>query len=245
PNESSGSIAASSVFPPFALVHVRHLLVSFPGAPEQIALAQGLWGVVDNIDNNTHDLQNAFSKGDETLIRKKTEEIINAIVGSAKTIQYLDWNEDGKIDDTSDGFGLLQNGDPGYTDQGYITQTKSHAKFAAQAPDATENIKAQNADVAICLDNMSGWAEQLLQKALRLQEMPLGPDMKVLIEEMITLSNQITSGTDSNGNKLIEPITSEGGATTAYEHIYKMAEMPLLPGTHRIPPPAATATPVK
>lgn len=245
PNDSSGNIAASSVFPPFALVHVRHLLVSFPGAPQQIALLQGLWGLVDNIDNNTHDLQNAFSKGDEALIRKKTEEIINAIVGDANTNQYLDWNKDGRIDDTSDGFGLLQNGDPGYTDQGFITQAKSHAKFAAQAPDATENIKAQSADVAICLDNMSGWAEQLLQRALRLQEMTLGPDMKVLIDEMITLSNQITSGTDSNGNKLIEPITSEGGATTAYEHVYKMAEMPLLPGTHRIPPPAATATPVK
>ena len=64
----------------------------------------------------------------------------------------IDWNKDGTIDDLSDGFGLLQNGDPGYTDQGYISQVKSHAKFAAQAPDATENIKIRS---AIC----SGAAE--------------------------------------------------------------------------------------
>lgn len=243
PNDSSGNIAASSVYPPFALIHIRHLLVSFPGAPEQIALIQGLWGSVDSVDNNTRELQEAFSKGDEDLIRKKTEEIINEIAGNANINQYLDWNKDGSIDDASDGFGLLHNGDPGYTDQGYISQAKSHAKFAAQAPDATENIKLHSADVVICLDNMSGWAEQLLQKALQLQEMPFGSDMESLINQMTVLSNQITSGTDSNGNELIEPIISEGGATTAYEHVYYMAEMPLLAGAHRIPRPAPTATP--
>jgi hypothetical protein len=37
---------------------------------------------------------------------------------------------------------------------------------------------------------------------------------------------------------LIEPIVGEGGADTAYEQAYLIAEMPLLPGAHRIPPPA-------
>ncbi len=242
PNESSGNIAASSVFPPFALIHVRHLIVSFPSAPEQIALVQGLWGSVDVLNTSTYELQDAFSKGDEKLIRKKTEEIINDIVGNASTRQYLDWDKDGTVDDVSDGFGLLQNGDPGYTDQGYISQAKSHAKFAAQAPDATENIILHSGYVIICLDNMNGWTEQLLQRALQLQEMPFGSDMELIIKEMLVLSNQIASGTDSNGNELIEPIIGEGGATTAYEQVYSMAEMPLLVGTHRIPPSAPTAT---
>jgi len=57
---------------------------------------------------------------------------------------------------------------------------------------------------------------------------------------MAKLSDQIVSGTDSNNNGLIEPTIGEGGATTAYEYAYYMAEMPLLPGAHRIPPPAPT-----
>ena len=239
-NDSSDNIVASSIFPPFALIHVRHLMVSFPTAPEQIALVQGLWGSVDSLDNSTRELQKAFSQGDEELTRKKTEEIINGIAGNANINQYLDWNKDGTIDDPSDGFGLLQNGDPGYTDQGYITQVRSHAKFAAQAPDATENIKLHGANVVICLDNMNNWTEQLLQKALLLQEMTFDPDMEILIKEMTILANQITLGIDANGDFRIDPILSEGGATTAYEEVYYMAEMPLLLGVHRIPPPAPT-----
>lgn len=245
PNESSGDVAASSVFPPFALIHVRHLLVSFPAAPEQIALIQGLWGSVDMLDTNISELQKAFAAGDEEITRKKTEEVINEIVGNANVNQHIDWNKDGTIDDLSDGFGLLQNGDPGYTDQGYISQAKSHAKFAAQAPDATEGIKLRSAEVVICLDNINGWTEQLLQKALQLQKMQFSADMEPLINEMTALTDQITSGIDANGNELIEPIIGEGGATTAYELAYYMAEMPLLTGIHRIPPPAPTTTPNK
>jgi hypothetical protein len=220
-------------------------MVAFPAAPEQIALVQGLWGTVDTIDTSTRELQAAFSNSDEELTRKKTEEIINEIVGNANVNQYLDWNKDGTIEDEGDGFGLLQNGDPGYTDQGYIPQSKSHAQFAAQAPDATENIQIHSDNVVTCLNNMNGWAEQLLQKTLQLQKMSFGSDMEPLINEIILLTNQITSGTDSNGNELIEPIIGEGGATTAYEEVYYMAEMPLLAGAHRIPSPAPAKTPNK
>lgn len=47
-------------------------------------------------------------------------------------------------------------------------------------------------------------------------------------------------GADTNGNELIEAIHDEGGADTAYEHAYYMADMPLLLGVHRIPPSAET-----
>jgi hypothetical protein len=235
PDESSGDIVASSVFPPLTLVHMRHILSSFPTAPEKDALIQGLWYSSEWVYANAVDIQDAFSNGDEKLFRAKNEELINMIVGNANKDQYIDWNQDGSIKDPTDGYGMLQNGDPGYNDQGYITQTISHAQFAAQAVDSTENIKAQSANLIFCLENMKGWSEQLLKKALKLQEMSFGPDMEPLIAEMKTLSDQIVYGTDSNGNNVIEPIIGEGGAATAYEYAYFMAEMPLLPGAHRIP----------
>jgi tRNA A-37 threonylcarbamoyl transferase component Bud32 len=238
PDESSGEIVASSVFPPLALVHVRHILVAFQTAPVATALIQGLWYNAEFLYTSSDELNTAFSKGDEKLVRLKTEEIINEIVGNANTSQYKDWNKDGTVNDPSDRFGLLHNGDPGYTDQGYIALTISHANFAAQAIDATENIKTYSAKVIICSENMTGWSEQLLEKALQLQQMAFGPEMEPLIKEMTALSIQIISGVDSNKNGLIEPIVGEGGADTAYEQAYFMAEMPLLLGEHRIPPPA-------
>jgi hypothetical protein len=240
PDESSGDVVASSIFPPLALVHVRHILVSFSAAPDGTALIQGLWDSSDWLYSDVSDLQDAYSNGDEELVRLKTEEVINLLAGSANKTQYMDWNQDGTLNDPTDGFGLLQNGEPGYVEQGYILQSMSHAKFAAQAIDATGNIKAQSGSVVFCLENMNGWSEQLLAKALELQAMSFGADMEPLIAEMATLSDQIISGVDSNGNKLIEPIAGEGGATTAYEYAYYMADMPLLSGMHRIPNPAPT-----
>ncbi|MBK7454157.1 MAG: protein kinase [Anaerolineales bacterium] len=235
PDRSSADIAASSVFPALALVHVRHILTVFEPAPQETALIQGLWGAADGLYTSVDELQEAFANGNEEIVRKKNEEIINQLTGNMNTAQYLDWNSDGKIDDPYDGFGLLQNGDPGYNDQGYISQTASHAQFARQAADATENIKIQSANLVFCLDNMKSWSEQLLTKALQLQAMSFGPEMKTLITDMTVLTNQIISGVDSNGNALIEPIIGEGGATTAYEYAYYLAEMALLPGSSSAP----------
>jgi hypothetical protein len=106
--------------------------------------------------------------------------------------------------------------------------------------DATENLKTNGNNLVICGENIEGWTEHMLEQALQLQETPFGPEMKPLIEDMVKLSSQILSGADSNGNNVIEAIPGEGGADTAYEYAYFMAEMPLLPGAHRIPPSAPT-----
>jgi tRNA A-37 threonylcarbamoyl transferase component Bud32 len=240
PDQPSDKVIASSVFPPLALIHVRHITTAFQPAPNETPLIQGLWATADTINDSAEELEKAFNAGDEELTRLKTEEIINQIVGNANTVRYKDWNADGKLDNPADGFGLLQNGDPGYTDQGYIAQTISHANFAAQAADATKGIKSNRDGLVTCAQNMTGWSEQLLQKAMQLNETPFGPEMKPLIQEMVLLSDNILFGADSNGNGVIEAISGEGGADTAYEAAYRMAEMPLLPGAHRIPLPAPT-----
>ncbi len=236
PSESSGEVVASSVFPPQALIHVRHLLVSFHGAPNGEALIQGLWYTADEIDNSVIAMNQAFKDKDEELFHLKNEEIINQLVGSANTAQHRDWNEDGRIDDPSDGYGLLANGpDNGL---GYIPNTISHAQFAAEATDATDNIQLHSTHVVVSIENMRGWSEQLLEMALQVQEMSFGNEMEPLLTEMQALSDQVLFGVDTNGNELIEPILGEGGGDTAYEHAYYMAEMPLLMGKHRTPQPA-------
>ncbi len=228
PDESSGEVVASSVFPPLALIHVRHLDNAFGAAPNETALIHGLLSTSEGVDDSIQELQGAFENDDEGLVRKKTEEVINQIVGNANATQYRDWDSDGKIDDPGDGYGLA----------GYIPNSISHAKFAAEAIDATENILANSANVVVAVQNMDGWAIQLLERALQLQEMPFGPEMEPLIAEIAALSGQMVDGTDSNDNGKIEPIIGEGGAETAYQYAYNMAVMPLLPGAHQVPGPA-------
>ncbi|MBI5953221.1 MAG: protein kinase [Chloroflexi bacterium] len=233
PEEPSGQIVASSIFPPLALVHVRHLTTGFPAAPEANPLIQGVWYTADAVDTSVAELEKAFENEDEELVRLKTEEIINLITGS-QSPQYKDWNEDGEIGNPGDGYGLLEN-----EGQGYLPNAISHAKFAAQAVDATESIQTNSANLVVCSENITGWSGQMLERALQLQQMSFGAEMEPLISEMTLLSENILSGVDSNKNGIIEPVTGEGGADTAYQSAYLMAEMPLLPGAHRLPPPAA------
>lgn len=238
PKESSGNIIASSIFPPLALAHIRHVVVSFQNAPEGIALIQGLWETADRIDTSILELQGAFESGEEELFRLKNEEIINQLVGSANKDQYIDWNKNGSIDDPGDGFGLLENGEEGGL--GYIPAAISHTEFAAKSADATESIQAHGVHVVTSIENMRGWSEQLLEKAVQLQAMSFGREMQPILLDMQLLSKQVLFGVDTNGNELIEPISGEGGGDTAYEHAYYMAEMPLLSGQQRIPPPAVS-----
>jgi len=237
PEEPSGEVVASSVFPPLSLVHVRHVLVSFHEAPDGEALIQGLWYTADDVDTSMREMEKAFKDGgdgNEALVRKRNEEVINLLAGRANTDLYRDWDGGGKIDDPGDGFGLLGN-DSGL---GYIPATINHAFFAADAVDATGNIKTNSAHVIACAENMRVWSEQLLKLALQLQDMPFGAGMEPIIKEMRLHAENTLFGVDSNDNRLIEPIMGECGADSAYEYAYAMADMPLLVGRHRIPPPA-------
>lgn len=239
PDEPSSEIIASSVFPPLALVHVRHVLVSYIPATDGVALIQGLWTTTDAIDTSVFEMNEAFKIGDEVTLRIKNEEIINQLAGSGNADLFKDWNEDGEINNPGSAYGLLQNGDPGYDDeQGFLPQSISHAQFAARAPDATETIITNSNNMVVCAKNIEGWAEQLRELAIQLHETPFGPEMEPILAEMQKLSSQMLYGVDTNGNQLIEPIVGEGGADTAYLYAYNMADLPLLPGPHRIPPPA-------
>lgn len=239
PVESGQEIVASSVFPPFALVHVRHLLVSFENTPDELALIQGLWGAADNLYLSVEDLREAFDDSDEESLNYSIEEIINLLTGSGNAELYKDWNDDGEISDPIEGYGLLPNPEK----QGYLPQTMEHARFAAESPDATSIIVQSSDHLVVCINNMQGWSQRMLELALQVQSMPLGSEMEPIIAEMQVLAERILSGDDRNSNGRIEPIPGEGGADTAYEHAYFMADMQIYPGPRRLPPPAQRSSP--
>jgi serine/threonine protein kinase len=244
PENPSTEIVASSVFPQQALIHVRHILVAIGSTPDGIALIQGLWETADSIDTSVQELDDAFEAEDEATLRLKNEEIINQLVGNENTDLYKDWNGDGEISDPIDGYGLLLNGDASNNEeQGYIPQTTYHAQLASEAPDATKNIIENSTDLVVCVENMQGWSNKLLELALQLQGMPFGPEMESVIAEMQLMSTHALYGEDANGNGRIEPIPSEGGADTAYEEAYAMSEMQLFTGPERIPPAGKSPAP--
>jgi len=244
-NQPAGKVVYSSIFPPTSLIPVRNLLAAYPNVPNDLALIQGLWyysgyyvtiSINGDKDTKTTGLMEAYKNGDEATVRARTEEIINQIVGN-QSDQFLDYNKDGTIDNTpgdisTDGFGSFPNG----TQNGYIQETALQAKLASDAVDSTPNIRTNSDNLQICINNMEGRLNLILQSALKLNATPLGSEMEPIITDLETLGNTLLNGNDTNGNGLVEATPGECGANDAYKLAYLMADMLIYPGENRIPP---------
>ena len=239
----STDIRYSSIFPPEALIPIRKILVSDLDTPNEEALIQGLWfygaqyintSINGDSENDPEyiSLVAALDGGDEPTFRKRTEEIINQIVGDASE-QFLDYDEDGTVEYyLGDAYGSLPAGDR----PGYIQATETNAKAAADAADSTGNIRLFSNNTQICMQNMTTWTNELLQLALQLVDMPFGPEMRSTVDRMAELGKWLYDGNDVNNDSQIDPIPGECGITIAYEEAYSMADMLIYPGPNRLPP---------
>jgi serine/threonine protein kinase len=87
----TGEIIYSSVFPPEALEYIRYVIVTYEQTPDQGPLMQNLWYYSgdyiyrsingDDLDKAYQGMVQAFENGNEEVLRKRTEEVINQIVG--------------------------------------------------------------------------------------------------------------------------------------------------------------------
>jgi hypothetical protein len=162
----------------------------------------------------------------------QAERMLSLIVGR-QSPDYRDWNGNGAVDDPSDGYGLLLNGDQ----LGYIQGTFTHADLALTSPDATSNMLTHGEHVKVSVTNVGDWTAQLRAQLIAILENPANPDRAAAIRQAIAMANQIRNGLDVNGNENVEPIAGEGGAVTAYDHSYYMADMLIFPAEDQTPTP--------
>ena len=243
--EPTGEVKYSSIFPSEAITPVRNLLVRYENVPLKDALIQGLWyysgyyvtiSIDGDRETNITGLRAAWENSDEVTVRARTEEIINQIVGD-QSDQFLDYNNDGTIDNTpgeiaTDGYGAFPNG----TNNGYLQETSREAKEAADAADSTSNIRTNSEKLQICIQNMDSRLNLILQSALDLSETPFGPEMEPIITDLEALGDVLINGDDKDGNGLVDGVAGECGANDAYTFAYALADMYLYPGEDRLPP---------
>ncbi|HET6821947.1 MAG TPA: protein kinase [Anaerolineales bacterium] len=223
---SSNNVAFAVRLPAGGLTHVRHLLSSFSATPNQIGFVRGLDANTRLLTDLSAQMLTAFETGNEAELLLQAERMLNLIVGNQSVPDHKDWNGNGAIDDPGDGYGLLLNGEQ----LGYIQGTFSHADLAITSPDATQNMLTHGEHVKASALNVSDWTAQLRTQLIAIFENPASPERGALIRQAVAMANQIRTGVDVNGNENIEPIPGEGGAVTAYEHSYYMADM-LIPAT--------------
>jgi hypothetical protein len=228
----SNNIAFSVRLPSSGLTHVRHLLFSFSATPNEIGFIRGLDANTRLVADLSVQMLSSFETGNEPDVLLQAERMLSLVVGN-KSTDYRDWNLNGIVDDPGDGYGLLLNEDQ----LGYIQGTITHADLALTSPDATPNMLTHGEHVKNSALNVGDWTSQLRTQLIAILENPSSPDRESLIRQAVAMANQIRNGLDVNGNENIEPIPGEGGAVTAYEHSYYMADMLIPPAENQLPAP--------
>ncbi len=228
---SSNDVAFSASLPTDGLTHVRHLLVSFSATPGQIGFVRGLDADTLLLHDAAQQMLTALETRDEAGLDLHAERMLNVILGS-QSEEYKDWNGDGTVDDPGDGYGLLLNGE----NAGYIQGTFTHADLSLTSPDATQNMITHGGHVKDCAANLDGWTTELRDQLIAILSASFdSPELEGMVREAVALADKIRNGIDVNGNESVEPVSGEGGAVTAYEHAYYMADMIIVPNANPSP----------
>ncbi len=154
--KSSGVIAYSFTHAQEGLEHLRFLLTKYPGSPNQVALIQGLYANVQTINELANEMQKASTNGNTDRVLLNAEAILNLLVGS-QSPERKDWNADGQVDDPSDGFGLLLNGQ----NLGYLQAGYAEADAAVKAPGASQQMVTSGEGVKNSVQNLAQWTDEL------------------------------------------------------------------------------------
>ena len=228
---SSRDVVYSSTVPSGSLGHIRHLLVATDETPNQIPVSVGLINNVTFINQSTKSMTEAYATGDRGAMRSYAEAIVNLIVGKDDPQFYLDWDGNGTINDPSDGYGLLINGDQ----SGYLDGMIHHSSYSAAATGASSFVQMHAGHVEICIQNIEIWAPELRDLAIRIARSSQDQNVETDLNTAVVLADQILNGLDINGDESVDPIPGEGGALTAVKHSEYMADMIILPGENQVP----------
>lgn len=222
--QSSGVVAYSFSLQEAGLTHLRYLLASFPSAPAQSALVQGLYENILTIDELAQEMQAASENGSSSLVRLNAEAILNTIVGD-QSPEYNDWNGDGQLDDPSDGYGLLLNG----RNLGYLQAVFTEADAAINAPGASQQTITYGEGLKTSVQNIAVWTDQLRTLLTDILNASPESDLSEKVSAAASLTGRMLDGIDLDEDGIIEPVNGEAGAQVAYEQAYHMSDMPLQP----------------
>jgi len=107
------------------------------------------------------------------------------------------------------GFGLLEASH----------QTIAHVQMAADAPDATDNLRTHARHVVSCVQNTLARATRMLEITERILETESAGEADQLADELNTLGFQLRNGVDADGDGRITWREGEGGLYVAQEHM--------------------------
>lgn len=97
--------------------------------------------------------------------------------------------------------------------------TIEHIRMAADAPDASDNLRTHAAHVVSCVRNTLERAHRMLEITEGILATESAEEADQLSDELNTLGFQLRNGVDANGDGLVTWHEGEGGLYVAQEHM--------------------------
>ena len=98
--------------------------------------------------------------------------------------------------------------------QGIVT----HIELAAKAPGASQNVITHSNHIATSARNTVTRCDAIVATAQKVQAATSAADAAKLINQLVSMTNQLTTGVDANGDGRITWEAGEGGLQQANEH---------------------------
>lgn len=215
----TGKNVLSAQFPTMAFIHIRHILLAFPDTPHHDGLLLGLLSQARQAEAQAILMNGLAGNGNPTTITCAAQNLLNILEGqhghhySQLPPQCAGLN----ATVNGDGFGLLGS-------NGYISLAGQHASLAAQASDATDNIKSHAALLETSLTNVTNWQTTVDNDA---QSLLSNPNDNGKLQEIEALTDRALHGVDANNNGRVDPVAGEAGIQTAIQQGQLMAQLSL------------------
>lgn len=107
----------------------------------------------------------------------------------------------------------------GYGVKKAATGALQHLEFAVKAEGASANIETHATHVFASLNDVLQWADQAITTAQKIRTANSTPEAVTLVNELVTLTKNISEGIDANKDGQIGWQTGEGGLQQAKAHM--------------------------
>jgi hypothetical protein len=206
-----GPVAFNGILPAGSLLHIRHVVFQFPQNPDGKGFLLGADEQTRLAVEHAGFLQEELAAGNLGEAQRHAEHVINILEG-----------ESGARFGDLDGDGLAQNPGDGFGARAYLEGARQHAQLAADADDASAEVKLHAEHTIIASDNALARLDGAIDVAVGVISSDTAGEAQPAAGELGQLLQAMVDGVDADGDGAVAPIEGEGGIGTAYEHALNM-----------------------
>ena len=200
-----------TTLPAAPLTLIRQVVDKATDTPDGAGYAVGLVEEARLMATHANLARSAAAAGNLAGARTHTEHTRNILFGKDDP-RYGNFDGTGGIENPGDGFGLLR----------YAANADVKLLEAAESEEVSPEMADQLFAATLALANFAPasdtgtWSDQLIEQTQQILAAANAAAATGPATAMRDLANRIVDGVDANQNGVVEPITGEGGAWTAF-----------------------------